>query len=59
MIGDDSLVCHKEVGNVHDAHAVAIFWENSVVGHVPQNLVWLLLEIFDAARDVNSCRSIR
>ena len=38
MIGDDSLVCHKEVGNVHDAHAVAIFWENNVVGHVPQNL---------------------
>ena len=38
MIGDDSLVCHKEVGNVHDAHAVAIFWENNVVGHVPQSL---------------------
>ena len=38
MIGDDSLVCHKEVGNVHDAHAVAIFWENNVVGHVPQTL---------------------
>ena len=38
MIGDDSLVCHKEVGNVHDAHAVAIFWENNVLGHVPQNL---------------------
>ena len=34
MIGDDdSLVCHKEVGNVHDAHAVA-----NVVGHLPQNL---------------------
>ena len=33
MIGDNSLVCHKEVGNVRDAHAVA-----NVVGHVPQNL---------------------
>ena len=38
MIGDDSLVCHKEVGNVHDAHAVAISWENNVFGHVPRNL---------------------
>ena len=26
MISDDSLVCHKEVGNVHDAHAVAILF---------------------------------
>ena len=37
-IGDDSLACHKEVGSVHDAHAVAILWENNVVRHVPQNL---------------------
>ena len=38
LVGDDSLVCHKEGQNMHDQHAVAIVRENTVVGHVPQNI---------------------
>ena len=38
LVGDDSLFCRKENGNVHDPHAVAIIAGNAIVGHVPENI---------------------
>ena len=38
LIGDESLICRKEKGNVYDPLAVLIIRGNVVVGHVPQSV---------------------
>ena len=34
-IGEE-LTCRREVGNIHDLHAVAVICGRNVVGHVPR-----------------------
>ena len=34
----ETLLVKREIGNVHDPNAVAVFQEDRVVGHVPRNL---------------------
>ena len=36
-IGEE-LTCRREVGNIHDLHAVAIIHGSTVVGHVPRTI---------------------
>ena len=46
LIGDDSLTCQKEHGNMHDHHAVAIKQDGRTVGHIPKNMtgfIWRFL----------------
>ena len=38
-IGEEELVCRREVGNIYDLHIVAIQHEGDVVGHVPRTLL--------------------
>ena len=38
LIGDESLICRKEKGNMYDPHAAAIIQGNVVVRHVPQSI---------------------
>jgi hypothetical protein len=33
-----ALSIKREPANAHDVHAVAVYYENQVVGHVPYNL---------------------
>ena len=46
LIGDESLICRKEKGNVCDTHAVAIIRGNAVVGHVSQNVFGFFCTFF-------------
>ena len=43
LIGDDSLTCQKEHGNMHDHHAVTIERDGRTVGHVPENMSGFIL----------------
>ena len=53
------MALKREPTNRHDIHAVAIYRDTEIVGHVPYNLVPRMSAFFTSEREQSVCRNHR